>query len=322
MDWQVILTLLLNHAFLLATSQELCWEKCFQVEDEVEERFREVYDDFYRMGMEARRLRNLYAVNGTAFLLDSTLSAANPEDPVNPVYKSPRNYGSSARDIWEFQTNLAAITMILMGTGEDRNPIYLVQFDETNANSCDEFHCLHACEADYLLDTELDVPQPNAFQDGNIEAACSMSKYYMSNIPCASDINNEMVIAFLNSGVQFERYRSLDDSDSSSSSSEEFHGFKPCFAHFDTRMAIGTHMARWENLDRWSTKAARPFYFHENVFTMSAARSLRRCLSTSCCPQGQGLYVEDITGDQCKITQGEEGEGIKSYPGHSSFGPD
>ena len=44
------------------------------------EYFREVYDDFYKMGMEARRLKNMYGVNGTAILLDSTLSAANPEE--------------------------------------------------------------------------------------------------------------------------------------------------------------------------------------------------------------------------------------------------
>lgn len=70
-----------------ANSNEMCWESCFQVEDEAEERFREVYDDFYRMGMEARRLKNMFGVNGTALLLDSTLSAFNPDDEFNPVYK-------------------------------------------------------------------------------------------------------------------------------------------------------------------------------------------------------------------------------------------
>jgi hypothetical protein len=28
----------------------MCWERCFQVEDTETERFREIYDDFYRMG--------------------------------------------------------------------------------------------------------------------------------------------------------------------------------------------------------------------------------------------------------------------------------
>ena len=29
---------------------EVCWERCFQVEDTEAERFREIYDDIYRMG--------------------------------------------------------------------------------------------------------------------------------------------------------------------------------------------------------------------------------------------------------------------------------
>jgi hypothetical protein len=49
-------------------TMEVCWEQCFQVEDTDNERFREVYDDLYRMGMEARRLKNLYGVNGMAII--------------------------------------------------------------------------------------------------------------------------------------------------------------------------------------------------------------------------------------------------------------
>ena len=52
----------------------MCWERCFQVEDTETERFREIYDDFYRMGMEARRLKNMFGVNGTALMLDTTLA--------------------------------------------------------------------------------------------------------------------------------------------------------------------------------------------------------------------------------------------------------
>ena len=69
-----------NSAKLSIPNRELCWERCFQVEDEDTERFREIYDDFYKMGMEARRLKNMYGVNGTAILLDSTLSTANLVD--------------------------------------------------------------------------------------------------------------------------------------------------------------------------------------------------------------------------------------------------
>lgn len=125
-------------------------------------------------------------------------------------------------------------------------------------STCDEFHCLHACEANYLLETELNTPKINEYKDGNIEAACAMSKRTMQNVPCIADTKNEMAIAFLNSGIQFHRYHKHDDS--SSSESSEYRGVKPCKAHYDTRMAIGTHVARWENLDRWSTTAARPFY--------------------------------------------------------------
>ena len=52
----------------------MCWERCFQVEDTETERFREIYDDFYRMGMEARRLKNMFGVNATALMLDTTLA--------------------------------------------------------------------------------------------------------------------------------------------------------------------------------------------------------------------------------------------------------
>lgn len=62
------------------------------------------------------------------------------------------------------------------------------------------------------------------------------------------------------------------------------------------------------------------FQFHDNVFTMSAARHLRSCLSTQCCPTGQGIYDETITGNQCKKTVGDQGEQIVDFPGHTSYG--
>lgn len=65
---------------------EVCWERCFQIEDNDLERFREVYDDFYKMGMEARKLKNMFGINGTAILLDSTLSSQNPIEPWQTFY--------------------------------------------------------------------------------------------------------------------------------------------------------------------------------------------------------------------------------------------
>ncbi len=59
-----------NHKSKTNTSSRLVSTWLFvQVENTEMERFREVYDDFYRMGMEARRLKNLYGVNGTAILM-------------------------------------------------------------------------------------------------------------------------------------------------------------------------------------------------------------------------------------------------------------
>ena len=46
--------------------------------------------------------------------------------------QSPRD-DNTAEEIWEFQRNLAAILMLLMGTTEDNNPIFLVQFDQDDA---------------------------------------------------------------------------------------------------------------------------------------------------------------------------------------------
>ena len=104
---------------------EVCWERCFQVEDTEEERFREIYDDFYRMGMEARRLKNMYSVNATALMLDSTLAAFHAEMDLD--------LEDQAGEIWMFQKNLAAIVAMLAGADNDHNPIYLYQFNEQAA---------------------------------------------------------------------------------------------------------------------------------------------------------------------------------------------
>ena len=41
--------------------------------------------------------------------------------------------GSTADQIWEFQRNLAAIVMMIMGSDDEHNPVYLVQFNENGA---------------------------------------------------------------------------------------------------------------------------------------------------------------------------------------------
>ena len=90
------------------------------------ERFREVYDDFYRMGMEARRLKNIFGVNGTALLLDSSLAQFH-------ATATNLDAEDTAAYLWDFQKNIASIVTFLTGADDDHNPFYLEQFNEDSA---------------------------------------------------------------------------------------------------------------------------------------------------------------------------------------------
>ena len=107
----------------------------------------------------------------------------------------------------------------------------------------------------------------------------------MESATCASTSKNEMAIAILNSDI-YSRLRHdtnhhSSSSSSSSSSSEETLGYiffsslftffefiqslfldtpGPCFAHFTTRYAIGTHAAGWDEIEEFSSSAAHGFY--------------------------------------------------------------
>ena len=120
----------------------------------------------------------------------------------------------------------------------------------------------------------------------------------MESATCASTSKNEMAIAILNSDI-YSRLRHdtnhhSSSSSSSSSSSEETLGdfiFKffsavclhflncsyfiqslfldtpgPCFAHFTTRYAIGTHAAGWDEIEEFSSSAAHGFYVSKIFF--------------------------------------------------------
>lgn len=70
-------------------SYEACWEPCFQmIDDDANlKRYRPAFFEMYDMGMEARRLKNMRTVEGTVFMLDSTLSMWH--DPAtNPALQS------------------------------------------------------------------------------------------------------------------------------------------------------------------------------------------------------------------------------------------
>ena len=106
---------------------ELCWERCFQVEDTDSERFREVYDDIYRIGMDLRKLKNMYAVNATAIMLDSTLASYHGDPALSLSMED------TADAIWQFQKHLAGIVTMLTGADDDHNPFFITQFNENSA---------------------------------------------------------------------------------------------------------------------------------------------------------------------------------------------
>ena len=166
----------------------------------------------------------------------------------------------------------------------------------------------------------------NSHRDGNVEAACGQAKRYIQTTTCEANTQHEMAIAILNSDIHFERAlssESMDSSSSSSSSSSESweHGQGPCFAHFDTRFAIGTHSAGWHEINKFSTSQARGFYIHDNEYTMRAASNLVACLDTRCCPT-EVLTIPvtwwdtTLTPGDCKITTDKYGATETDYDAH------
>lgn len=119
---------------------------------------------------------------------------------------------------------------------------------------------MDACEVLTVLSDELEPIETlaNSHMDGNVEASCGMAKRWMQTSTCDTSVKNEMAIAILNS----DRKVFDDSSSSSSSSSSESweHGQPPCYAHFDTRFAIGTHAAGWDEIKGFSSSRAKGFY--------------------------------------------------------------
>merc|ERR1711944_112511 len=109
---------------------EACWERCFQRTDMSTDmrHYRLAYAGLYDMGMEARRLKNLRSVNGTVVLLDSTL-----HDHHDPTTNTNLQASETAEAIFNFQRNLATITLFMEGSDTTRNPISIAQFNEHGA---------------------------------------------------------------------------------------------------------------------------------------------------------------------------------------------
>jgi hypothetical protein len=100
-----------------------------QVDDTINEVYRELYRDIYVAGMEARRMKNIYNVNGTAILIDSSLAKYH-----NSSLNSDLDDGDSFEEIFTIQIYLAAImAMLLESKDSNHNPIFITQFNQDRA---------------------------------------------------------------------------------------------------------------------------------------------------------------------------------------------
>ena len=171
----------------------------------------------------------------------------------------------------------------------------------------------------------------------------------MTTTTCDATVKNEMAIAILNSDIGDHCHHEHDhsssseghdhsSSSSSSSSSESWeHGQAPCYAHFDTRYAVGTHAAGWHEIKKFSSKAARGFYvrfifplmiaqylsnnfffqIHDNEYTMRAAATLRSCLSNRCCDSTFSFWDVLKEAGQCYITTNCYGDAEIDFDDHA-----
>jgi len=294
---------------------ETCWESCFQVidEDASTKMYRQAYHEFYEMGAEARRLKNMRSVNGTTLLLDSTLSQWH--DPATNLNLEEHEKGAN---IWKFQRNLASITAMFICNGEDHNPMSIVQFNEDAAWTCDTHTCLSSCMAVDILQDDTDkylYPlQMNAtsHKDANMEPACRLGYTNLhtdaaGRITCTrTEIDREMAIAVVNS-----------DFDSHVHESDEWDDFSPCDEHFDTRYIIGTHAADYHELRDWSSLDARPNYIKDSAYTMEAAEHLVTCMKSACCKFPP--YITDVSTTCVKSTDhwGENSVPFTDHPANT-----
>jgi len=288
---------------------EVCWERCFQMidEDAALKKYRPAFFEFYDMGMEARRLKNMRSVNGTTILLDSTLSQWHDSTTNLDLEEYEK-----AENIWAFQMNLATITTMMQGNDDGKNPLSIVQFNEKSAWTCGQFTCLDMCEAATIFNdsaTYLTPIQLNAtsYKDANIEPACRLGYENLhdnSESFCAAEIDREMAITIVNS-----------DFDSNVHESDEWDDYSPCDEHFDTRYAIGTHAADYHELKEWSSLDAHPTYIKDSQYTQEAAEILKMCMMERCCSTAS-IITPSTT---CVITTdhfGETAETFSDHPNH------
>ena len=94
----------------------------------MDEQYQDINNVIYKAGMEGRRLKNIYNVNGTAIAMDATLSRWHTIDNTPGLEREDR-----AANIFELQEDIAKIMAFMLSTDEIHNPFFFTEFDEENA---------------------------------------------------------------------------------------------------------------------------------------------------------------------------------------------
>ena len=102
--------------------------------------FREIYFDIYSAGMEARRLKNIYNIDGTAIFIDSKLAKYRNKTRNNLQSTTNAEENEGFMNTLEIQTYLASILAVLIEAGsiddwdnKKFNPVFSAQFNSDRA---------------------------------------------------------------------------------------------------------------------------------------------------------------------------------------------
>jgi len=314
---------------------EACWEKCFQTYGDERERYKEVYDNLLEIILEINLLTKIYNVTKLGFLYDTALSSRHSmnEDATTGNLENGHNI---------FHVYFLILQAIMLAVNGQKN--FVVQYNEESAWACNEMQCMDqtACQSiaavKYMVPIELN---PTSHCPGALEAACKLMHDEMTNIVCNTGNDNRMVIAISNGDIninnpfrhEMHHGNSHSDEDhicppfswahfngessSSSSESDERDFFSPCHSYFDTRYAIGTHTAKRETMELFTSKHGNYRYFHDEEFTLDALNSLVWCMTqtTTCCATTTAPTLAT-----CVKTQGPFGEISNPYTTHPGIG--
>jgi hypothetical protein len=124
-----------------------------------------------------------YGVNTTAILLDSSIDKKHFQEP---------DQGS----VFSFQQNLASLIAFTTPADETNHPVFIIQFDESQAWYCDTWGCNGRCDASdtCMFDIE-DALEAESDENGKIEDACHLAAKAIINEPCGGYDRNPIIIA-------------------------------------------------------------------------------------------------------------------------------